>query len=216
MPITCPLCADRDSRAYHSDKKRDYYQCPRCDLVFVTAQQHLDQTAEKAEYDKHENSLQDAGYLNFLARTANPLCARLPAGAQGLDFGCGPAPALAMLLEQQGFKTRIYDLYYHNDKAALKQDYDFICSTEVIEHLSQPGAVLKQLWQRLKPGGIMALMTKRVKDLEAFKNWHYKNDPTHISFFSTNSFAWLAEHLAGELEVIDNDVVFLKKPERLT
>jgi hypothetical protein len=55
-------------------------------------------------------------------------------------------------------------------------------------------------------------MTKRVTSLEAFANWHYKNDPTHISFFCEFTFAFLAKNWETEAEFIGNDVVLFQKP----
>lgn len=167
---------------------------------------------EKAEYDLHENSETDTGYLRFLRRLGDPLVAKVQPCAQGLDFGCGPGPVLQQWLLAQGYQVRVYDKFYAQDARALQLDYDFICATEVVEHLAQPGLTLVALWQRLTPGGVMALMTKRVIDQQAFSRWHYKNDPTHITFFSDASFVWLAETLGAELTFEGRDVVFLSKP----
>jgi len=52
-------------------------------------------------------------------------------------------------------------------------------------------------------------MTKRVLDKKAFSTWHYKNDPTHICFFSEATFQWTAEQLGMRLKVVEKDVVFL-------
>lgn len=216
IPDRCPLCSNHklgshSIRHYYTDKKRHYWQCLECCLVFVAKNEQLSAQAEKAEYDLHENSLEDAGYLNFLNRLAAPLMKTLPKHSQGLDFGCGPAPALAHLLEQHGHSVALYDVYYQTEASVLKQHYDFICCTETIEHLSEPGKVVDQLWKQIKPGGILAIMTKRVIDLNTFKSWHYKNDPTHISFFSLNTFQYLASKLSASLTVIDKDIVFFKK-----
>ena len=79
-------------------------QCQRCRLVFVPRPYHLSAALEKAEYDKHRNTIDDAGYRKFLNRLAQPLIARLPAHSRGLDFGCGPGPALAEMLRSAGFE----------------------------------------------------------------------------------------------------------------
>ncbi len=65
----------------------------------------------------------------------------------------------------------------------------------------------------LKPGGWLGIMTKRVLDVQRFANWHYKNDPTHVSFFSVETFSWLAK--THNLNVIfpANDIVLMQKPE---
>lgn len=211
-PAICPLCANAATVSYWQDKRRDYCCCPVCGTVFVPPAFHLTAEREKAEYDLHRNDVSDPGYRRFLARMAAPLLARLPVPAQGLDFGCGPGPALAAMLREAGHSCALYDLYYFPDEQVLRTRYDFITATEVVEHLANPRAVLARLWACLKPGATLALMTKRVQDAEAFRHWHYKNDPTHITFFSVGSFAWLAQHWGATLELIDSDVVFFTKP----
>jgi hypothetical protein len=49
-------------------------------------------------------------------------------------------------------------------------------------------------------------MTKRVIDVAAFSRWHYKNDPTHICFYSEATLKWLAAKYHLQMELIDKDV----------
>lgn len=211
MPLKCPLCRQRAAQFYHRDKFRDYYQCAACALVFVPPEFHLSPEREKAYYDLHENSLDDEGYRRFLSRCAQPLLDELAPGSDGLDFGCGPAPLLAKILEAAGHRVELFDAYYAPDKGAVERDYDFIVATEVVEHLSAPGDVLERLWGRLRAGGTLALMTKLVISPERFAGWHYTRDPTHICFFSASTFRWLAQRLQADLQFAASDVILLKK-----
>lgn len=206
----CPLCCGL-VEFYFADKKRHYCRCLNCRLVFVPKQFHLGCDEEKSVYDLHENNVFDPQYRQFLSRIFQPMKARLPTHGKGLDFGCGPGPALAEMFRESGFLMNLYDLYYFSDASVLDEQYDFVVSTEVIEHLSDPMVVLDRIWQILKPGGLLGLMTKRVKDKAAFINWHYKNDPTHICFFHEDSFRHLEKKWGASLEIISNDVVIFKK-----
>lgn len=208
----CPLCAGA-SRPYHRDARRDYLQCENCDLVFVPPHQHLDAAAARAFYDTHENALDDSGYRRFLMRLFEPMAERLPSGASGLDFGCGPAPLLAAMFTEAGFIMRAYDPLFAPDTAALNQSYDFITSSEVFEHLAQPGAEIARLLEILRPGGWLGVMTKRPRDREAFAQWHYIRDPTHVCFFAEATFRFIAEQHGLLLEFSGPDVALLRKPE---
>ena len=53
-------------------------------------------------------------------------------------------------------------------------------------------------------------MTKLVIDAEAFSRWHYKNDLTHVSFFSKTTMQWLAETYHCELEFVGKDVMIFR------
>lgn len=207
----CPLCAAPEVSEYFTDKRRPYLYCGNCSLVFVPPHAYLERDAERAEYDLHQNDINDAGYRTFLSRLLLPLVARVPPGARGLDFGCGPGPALAHMLIEAGYEVALYDSFYMPDRSVLRCRYDFICATEVVEHLHQPGMELAHLWSLLHPGGLLALMTKLVRDSDAFANWHYKNDPTHVCFFSADTWRWWAAQRDASLEIIGADVIFLGK-----
>ncbi|SFU41533.1 Methyltransferase domain-containing protein [Halomonas korlensis] len=207
----CPLCTSRHTAFYHQDARRDYRQCLRCDLVFVPPAQRLSREAEKAIYDRHDNTPGDAGYRRFLSRLFDPLHQRLAPGARGLDFGAGPGPTLSVMFEEVGHPMAIYDPFYAPATFALTRRYDFITASEVVEHLFEPGRELERLAGMLHPDGWLALMTKRVTSKDAFARWHYIRDPTHVSFFSEASFVWLAQHLQLSLTLPAADVALLHK-----
>lgn len=211
--LSCPLCAALSCHFFAADKRRSYQQCAACQLVFVAPEQRLSAAAEKAEYDLHQNSPDEQGYRQFLSRLLAPLQARLAIADKGLDFGCGPGPTLSVMMLEAGWRMDLYDPFYHCDKTVFEHHYDFITATEVLEHVYQPRAELTTLWSMLKPGGSLAIMTKLLIDKQAFMTWHYKNDPTHVCFYSKPTFSFLARQWQAELDFVGNDVIFLRKPK---
>ncbi|MEP5567234.1 MAG: class I SAM-dependent methyltransferase [Halioglobus sp.] len=211
-PLHCPLCGAEQVHPFHRDSRREFLRCEGCALVFVAPSYYLTPAEEKAEYDLHQNDIFDEGYRAFLSRLAVPLLERLPTGARGLDFGCGPGPALATMLTEAGCQMQLYDLFFHSEKGPLEKNYQFITATEVVEHLHDPGVELARLWELLEPGGYLGVMTKLVRDAEAFAGWHYKNDPTHVCFFSEQTWRWWSRLKGAELERFGADVMLLRKP----
>lgn len=140
-----------------------------------------------------------------------PLSQRLAPGSSGLDFGSGPAPTLSLLFEEAGHAMNNYDFWYQPDPAVFSLRYDFITATEVVEHLRDPRKELERLWQCLKPGGTLGIMTKFRVGQDAFPHWHYKNDLTHVCFFSESTFDWLAGAWNAEMTIPEDDVVLFKK-----
>lgn len=205
----CPLCNSQSAIPFHEDWRRPYLRCNNCFLVFVPPDYYLTREQERAEYDLHQNRVDNAGYRAFLSRLARPLQERLPVSARGLDFGCGPAPALACMLGEAGFAVALYDSFYAPNTNVLRASYDFICATEVVEHLHRPGFELARLWALLAPGGWLGVMTKLVLDAAAFAHWHYKNDPTHVCFFSEQTWRWWACEVGAGVEFIGADVILL-------
>ncbi|MDT4331843.1 class I SAM-dependent methyltransferase [Methylomonas sp. MED-D] len=216
MPdIPCPLCGAASSVEFHRDRNRDYRRCGRCRLVYVPASQHLSQDAEKAIYDLHRNQTDDPGYRCFLSRLAAPLQERLAPGASGLDFGCGPGPALAAMLSEAGHAVKLYDPIYAAHPALLLRQYDFIVCTEVVEHFRRPAEEFERIFGMLRPGGYLGLMTKLVIDAAAFARWHYKNDLTHIGFYSRDTLTWLANRYGCGIEFVAADAIILRRnPDR--
>lgn len=207
---TCPLCRCPHGEDFFQDK-RTYYRCSVCSLVFVPSGHFLSLEEEKAVYDLHENDPEDPGYRQFLSRLYTPVCDRLVAPAQGLDFGSGPGPTLSVMFEEAGHAVKIYDPLYANDPSVFQNQYDFITASEVVEHMREPRAEFQRLWSCLKPGGWLGVMTKRVIDRKAFATWHYKEDLSHIRFYSEATFQWLARELGADVEFIGNDVVLFRK-----
>ena len=142
----CPLCHGTSiNEAYHRDTRRNFYACMTCQLVFVPPEQFLTAEAEKAAYDHHQNSPDDGAYRQFLSRLFIPMQQKLPPGSQGLDFGSGPGPTLSIMFEEAGHTVSLYDYFYANDRSVLQQSYDFITTSEVVEHLHQPKYELEVL-----------------------------------------------------------------------
>lgn len=211
--LNCPMCRNPNTYLYHNDSVREYRYCDVCDIVFVPTRYHLNPTDEKAEYDKHKNSPSDNGYRQFLSRLALPLLADIIPGSTGLDYGCGPGPTLSVMLQEKGHSVALYDKFYAADTDVLQKTYDFVTATEVIEHLSSPYTTLEEIWCLLKPGGVFAAMTKLVIDKESFAKWHYKNDPSHISFYSRRTLYWLAERWQAKLTFVADDAFLMHKAQ---
>ena len=208
---TCPLCGGAGTSPFYRDKHRDYLSCRVCGLVFVPPAQHLAAANEKAFYDRHDNRPDDPRYRDFLDRLFAPLNQRLAARSRGLDFGSGPGPTLSVMFEEAGHQVALHDPFFKPNPNALKTTYDFITATEVLEHLHHPRRDLEAVWNCLQPGGWLGLTTKRARDREAFAQWHYKQDPTHVCFWSGTSLQWLANHWNACLELIEPDVALLQK-----
>ena len=212
----CPLCKKEGGHNhFFTDKFRPYYRCDRCSLIFVPAPWHVTEDREKARYDQHNNDPGDQRYRDFLGRIIPFIEDHLPPGAvRGLDFGCGPGPVLGEMLTEKGFDISLYDLYFRDDKSVLTgRNYDFIVSTEVFEHLIDPPRMAEQLFQILEPKGVLALMTRFYEESITFKTWFYKDDETHICFFTKESFLWWGENRGLDVHFRDKDMVIIKRRE---
>ncbi len=210
--MECPLCGNGATEPLYRDKKRDYQICPQCDLVFVPPEFHLSSEAEKTRYDFHSHSLEDSGYRDFLNRLFQPLEKKLSLGAHGLDFGCGRTPTLSVLFEEAGYACANYDLYFANDPAVLEKQYGFLTCSETMEHFIHPREEFEQLLRLVKPGGWIGIMTQLRDETPPFEKWFYKDDATHVCFFSRKSFQTLEKCYGLKLEFHLHGVMIFQKP----
>ena len=119
-----------------------------------------------------------------------------------LDFGCGPGWILSSLddnwekhgIEISKFVSKTASKYAKIHTGLIEtfkeKDFDVIIMNHVIEHLSDPVSVIKEIYSILKPGGKLIIGTPDF-DCGAARRYGDKfrllNDPTHISLFSNDS-----------------------------
>jgi len=206
MVTHCPLCHSNQISPYFESKGVTYLNCSQCDLVFVPKEFHLSDSDEKNRYDSHQNNSEDKRYRQFLSQVFNPVLDFIKPGDKGLDFGCGPGPTLSVMFEERGFKVDLFDKFYANDKSIFNNKYDFITATEVVEHLSNPGVELMRLRGVLNESGVLAIMTKMLNKKIDFSSWHYKDDPTHVCFFSKKTMKHLAKAWGISVKFYGDDV----------
>jgi len=207
---TCPLCRGQNTSAFCTAQQRHYWRCGDCALRFLQADQLPTPNEELNHYQLHNNDPNDNGYRNFLQRLAEPLLQRLPANSHGLDYGCGPGPALAQLLREAGHDVKLYDPLFARDEFVLQQRYDFITCTEAVEHFHHPAATFERLTGMLKQASWLAVMTSLQHDDERFADWHYRRDPTHVCFYRLETMQWLAKRFNLSMELPRRNVILLQ------
>lgn len=192
-PERCPLCESARTAAFNRSAGRTFIRCADCALVFVSRSELPPPEVEKARYTLHRNNPRDSGYRRFLSPMKDALLSATAEGAVGLDFGCGPGPALAHMLHEEGRVITLYDPFFAPDEAVWSSTYDFIVAAEVFEHLHRPAFELDRLFAALRPGGVPGVITGFAHDTaDEFAQWHYIRDPTHVCFFSRRTFASIA------------------------
>lgn len=207
---TCPLCKSNKTLTFSKDRKREYSRCEICSTIFVLPSYYISVEDEVKRYSKHTNSINDDNYIKFLSRITAPIKERVDKNNIGLDFGCGPGPILKSILKE--YQILEFDPNFRNDINIYSKKWDYIISTEVIEHLKNPYEVITKIWDTIISKGYLFLMTQLYSNEIEFKSWYYKGDPTHIVFFTKESFIWLGKKLNATVEFIDKDIIILKKP----
>jgi SAM-dependent methyltransferase len=210
--MRCPLCRSSSTALHAEVHGRRYRECTVCDFVFVAREDLPGREAERRHYLTHENAPTDPGYRAFLDRLARPLVERLPAGASGLDYGCGPGPALAAMLEERGFRMRLWDPFFAPDASVLQDEYDFVTCTETAEHFHSPAEEFDRLDALMKPGGWLGLMTETRRADRPLAGWRYARDPTHVALYNERTMEWIAADRRWEMDSPRAGVFLFHKP----
>lgn len=215
MSEKCPVCTSSTEEIQHPTFGK-YFSCNVCEFIFKSREEIITSTTEKNIYDQHNNSIDQEGYVDFLyGFLHNALFPYIHQNRKGLDFGSGPTPVLAEILQEyHGCSMDIYDLFYSPNKVYLNKKYDFITSTEVAEHLINPMEYFKLFKELLNNNGVLAIMTLfHPRDLHRFMSWHYIRDKSHVSFYSIKTMEYIANNIGLEI-IYTNDnryVTFTKK-----
>ncbi len=206
----CPLCVSASTPAYFTDPQTKwlYQRCQICDLIFKNAQFHLSPDAERERYQQHDNQ-ETQGYVEFLSPVTQEVRQRLAPPARGLEFGCGPEPVLARLLERLGFSLSLYDPYFFPELP--REEFAFITCTEAVEHFYQPSQSFAFIDQCLQSEGFLFLLTLMHDQKTDFARWYYRKDPTHVCFFSAETMRWLASRFGWSLISCGERLVVLQK-----
>lgn len=213
--VPCVLCGDASEFFATTDDSffgsLDYFQCRSCKLIVQDPSKRLSAEDEKKRYEMHDNNPSDPGYRDFLSRLISPLCAHLIPGMTGLDFGCGPGPAIKKLLEPSNCDVKEYDPYFYPDENLLNDQYDFITATEVLEHLSDPMQTLRRIDSLLKSGGFFGAMTSLYTDRIRFDEWWYPKDPTHVVFYHPDTMKAISGIFGWEYSIHSENSIIFKK-----
>ena len=214
--LVCHICGS-DTESFRDEKSGIlYYSCNSCEVIFKSLECYQSIAEQKERYDLHNNDENDEGYRAYFQRFLDFVLPQVEDVKTALDFGCGRSTLLANILNSINVATDAYDPIYHSDIPYDSKKYDLILSTEVFEHLHDPKAVFDTLVGLLYPGGYLAIQTQfHPRNTEAFKSWYYHKDPTHIVFFTPQTFRQLAA-MYGCTYVADNgkNMVLLKKSEK--
>lgn len=210
----CIICNGDTHTITDKRFQAQYDVCEVCEFIYESKEYHISSESERKVYDLHINTMENEGYVNIFKRIMNDFIKELNITRKVLEFGSGPTPIFKQLLEMEGYNVYDYDPFYNDNSSFKDHKYQLITSNEVAEHFTNPLQEFELLTSLLEPGGYLVISTGfRTMDEDAFLNWWYKRDTTHIAFYNMTTFSFLAEKF--NLDIIKdngkNTVAFKKK-----
>jgi hypothetical protein len=188
---------------------KDNYKCLQCQILFKSENVHLDSTEEEKRYRFHENDANDPNYYDFLIKLLKPIEKDLDKIKTHLDFGSGKSSVYQKFFLERNCESLCYDLFFHPDKETLTRQYDLVTCSEVVEHFNNPSQDWAELVSVVKQNGLLAVMTNFYLDEIDYPNWWYKNDPTHVVFYSLESLKYIEKKYLLKNEYCDSKSIII-------
>lgn len=202
----CPLCKGKKI-IYYCYRKRTYYKCEKCHSISLCKNDHLSNEEEKKRYLEHNNNIEDSRYQDFVIPIVSAILNDFKEYHKGLDYGAGTGPVITKMLTDHAYNIKPYDPYFHNFPDYLKEEYDYIVCCEVMEHFYNPYNEFKRLKNLLHENGKLYCKTELFKEGTDFKTWYYKNDPTHVFFYTEKAIFWIKNHFYFKNVSIENRLI---------
>ena len=209
--MICIVCKNQKAAIFTNIKQKKYWNCSYCEAIFLDKEFYLNSNDEYKHYLTHNNDVNDERYKKFLSNLMFPLIDRIKLKSNGLDYGCGPGPALSLMLREKGYQMSNFDPFFHPKKSNLLKKYDFISCSETVEHFHNPFDEFTRFNELLNDGGIIGIMTNFHSEEKIFENWYYIKDPTHVVFYNKKTFLIIAKIFNWDCEFLGNNLVFFKK-----
>lgn len=208
--MQCSLC-NCGTTFFIEYKDRSFYKCTHCGSILLDTSHYLEFNNEKERYDKHSDDIENEGYQQFVNPILEAVKLTFSETDHGLDYGCGKTAIIENLLKRKQYSIVGYDPIYFSNQEVLTTQYNYITCCEVAEHFYYPKHEFSKLSQLLLPDGKLFLKTYLFKDTIDFKSWWYKNDPTHVIFYTETAMKFIKKmYNFSDLKFHKNYIEFTK------
>jgi hypothetical protein len=185
--VSCPVCKEPNKKLFAQIEDKDYFRCEICRAIFIDERHYLSSADEKKRYSQHNNGVYDKKYRKFLSKLYDPM------------------------VQKNKFFVDVYDPYFFPDESFLNKKYKFVTCSEAAEHFYNPFEEFNKINEILEEGGWLGVMTNFFDESINFEDWYYRKDPTHVCFYSEETFKVIASQKSWSYEIPSKDIVLFKK-----
>lgn len=208
--LNCPLCKTANNQFFHQDKKRAFFRCDHCHLIFADPKTSLAPALQQKRFSQKQQNKQQQ-ISQFILPILKQLHTVNAYSLKGLNFGRVVDQVILNYIESEGHQLLQFDPFMAPNHQLLKQEYDFITCYQVFEHFKRPAREWALLVRMLKPNAWLCINTKLLISDDFFAKWHHKNNLTHVSFYQKKTFEYLANISNLSLLFISNELILMQK-----
>ena len=210
----CPLCQNSNIAFFYQDKKRAFFRCLSCQLVFSDSSSHLPPSSQQQRFGGSHHSKKQKQLSDFIFPLLKQLQSLSNDKLIGLTYGRVMDSQSLKSIEEAGHQLFQFDPFLAPNHGLFKKQYDFICCYQVFEHFRNPRQEWRLLQRMLKHGALLAINIQLLKKIELFAKWHHKNNLAHVCFYQAETFKYLAEKSGFTLLFATNDLILMQKPSK--
>lgn len=208
----CEVCGTRERKRIMELRGFTFHTCTNCTHVYVAPRVRLDLLLDVASQLEHTDD--DNEFLEIQKIFAEPICHLIRLRAPGnrlLDLGFGRGHIMH-LARAYGFEVYGMDSSSHLVEQLRPQfgmrlshgtlgtdpipweSFDVIIMSHVVEHVTDPGRILREVMQKLSPGGVLYVAVPDIESLQFRifgKYWDAINPMVHMQYFNEASMSRL-------------------------
>lgn len=199
--MNCPVCYTFNEPTFLRSSV-EYAVCEKCQTVYTTAD-ITSITCTENDSTEPRNTIE----LNEL-RLSRVTKALGKQPQTVLDFGCGQGQLLAFLTNK-GIQSMGVDKHTDVQLCDVSEKVDAIFMVEVLEHLSNPREIIKELFKKLSTNGVIYIETG-FRDATTGLQDHYI-DPKigHITIMPIQSLKYILPNSAV-FKVLNTTTILVK------
>lgn len=231
--VPCNLCGEDSPIPLFKINQFQIVKCSRCDLVYTNPRlrrEDLQRVYDRSYFHSHnslvhgyEDYQQDKPSIQRTFQHRWNFIKQFISVQQGdlLDIGCALGYFLEIAKTEgwrcKGLDTSEYAVCYARESLGLdveraslldlpysNNSFDAIVLWDVIEHLPDPTHILHLCFKKLRPGGILSVITPDQNSMAARmlgKRWvEYQKPHEHIYFFSRSNFTQILTRIGFSVE----------------
>lgn len=206
----CPVCLGTGSAPFVEKNGYPFLKCPDCGYIFCHPRPTQNQLAEVYSKGDGAHGISEDHFPKASSRKRRAFFNALKLwryvrGKRVLDLGCGGGFVVdamrrvgasdavgidinpnAIDYAKKHFPRCAFHLGSFDQVGDVARDFDFVYSSEVIEHVEDVEAYVGFLNCAIKPGGVLFLTTPDIASSQVPENpadWPTFDPPQHIQFF---------------------------------